>query len=64
MQVKEGKDKKVHDAQVKLDVMGNRINELESKEMEMLSNLKNTVNEHNKLLGMAKSGALNMENIV
>ena len=30
--------------------MGARIQELEGVEMEMLSNLKNTVNEHNKLL--------------
>ena len=31
--------------------------------MEMLSNLKNTVNEHNKLLSMAKSGALDLGSI-
>jgi len=43
--------------------MGNRISELENVEMEMLGNLKNTVNEHNKLLNMAKSGALDLNSI-
>ena len=32
--------------------------------MEMLSNLKNTVNEHNKLLSLAKSGNLDMSSIM
>ena len=44
--------------------MGNRISDLENVEMEMLTNLKNTVNEHNKLMGMAKSGDLNMQSII
>lgn len=50
MQVKEEKEKRGMEAQAKLDQMGTRIQELEGVEMEMLSNLKNTVNEHNKLL--------------
>ena len=44
--------------------MGDRITELESVEMEMLQNLKNTVNEHNKLLSMAKSGNLDVNSIM
>ena len=64
MQVKEDKEKRALEAQNQLGHMGNRIQELEGVEMEMLTNLKNTVNEHNKLLNLAKSGALDMNGIV
>ena len=64
MQVKEEKDKRMFDAQSQLNEMSDRITNLESVEMEMLSNLKNTVNEHNKLLAMAKSGNLDVNSIM
>lgn len=63
MQAKELKDKRAFDTQKNLDGVSTRINELESVEMEMLTNLKHTVNEHNKLLGLAKSGNIDLQSI-
>ena len=64
MQLKEDKEKKAFESQQALDKVGTRINELENVEMEMLSNLKNTVNEHNRLLQMAQSGNLDFDSIL
>ena len=64
MNLKEEKEKKAMDAQSRLHGVSDKITELENVEMEMLSNLRNTVNEHQKLLDMAKGGALDINSIL
>ena len=39
------------------------IQKLEREEMELLLSLKNTVNEHNKLVSLANSGKLDLEGV-
>ena len=63
MQLKEVRERQIFDDQQKVEQAGSRIAELELKEMQMLSNLKNTVTEHNKLLGMAKDGSLDLNSV-
>ena len=64
MQLKEEREKRAMDAQSKLEGVSDKITELENVEMEMLSNLRNTVNEHQKLLEMAKGGKLDLNSIM
>jgi len=40
--------------------IGDNITNLENVEMEMLSHLRHTVNEHNKLLEMSKNGDIDL----
>ena len=44
--------------------ISDKITGLENVEMEMLNNLRHTVNEHNKLLEMSKKGDLDVNMIL
>ena len=58
MQAKESKANKILAEQKRIEDATQRIKDLENREMEMLQNLRGTVNEHAKLLTLAKNGNL------